>query len=239
MKFATIDFLTTFRDNIRMIQDLEKLFKSAANPTVAAEQSAYLRNLFPFFGIAKPDRAILEKEIFKKTKIEDLASLQKTLLKLWEKDRREFHYAALTLAQKYRKLMTPEILPTLEIMIRNQSWWDTVDTIAPNLIGYLVQTYPELTHIMDRWIEDSYLWIRRAALLHQLRWKQATDEKKLFAFCQKTCHEKEFFIQKAIGWVLREYSKTDPKAVKKFISQHRERLSNLSVREASRHMTFL
>ena len=217
-----------------MIQDLEKLFTSAANPAVASKQSAYLRNLFPFFGIAKPERAVLEKEIFKKTKIENLSSLQKILLKLWEKDQREFHYAALTLAQRYRKIMTPAILPTLETMIRNQSWWDTVDTIAPNLIGYLVKTYPELTPVMDRWIEDSYLWIRRAALLHQLRWKQETDEKKLFTFCAKICHEKEFFIQKAIGWVLREYSKTNPKAVGKFISQHRGRLSSLSMREGSR-----
>jgi 3-methyladenine DNA glycosylase AlkD len=89
---------------------------------------------------------------------------------------------------------------------------------------------------MDRWIEDPYLWIRRAALLYQLRWKQETDEEKLFSYCQKTLHEKDFFIRKAIGWVLREYSKTNPKAVKKFISSHRNHLSNLSIREGSKYL---
>jgi 3-methyladenine DNA glycosylase AlkD len=219
-----------------MIKDLEKLFSSAANPEIALKQSAYMRNLFPFLGITKPARTLLEKEIFKKAPVRDLAILQKTLLELWRQDHREFHYTALCLAERHRKIFTPEILPTLEAMIRTKSWWDTVDTIAPNLIGHLVKTHPHLTGVMDRWIEDPYLWIRRAALLFQLRWKQETDEERLFAYCQKTMHEKDFFIRKAIGWVLREYSKTKPQAVEKFISHHRPRLSNLSIREASKYL---
>lgn len=219
-----------------MIKDLEKIFTAAANREIALKQSAYMRDLFPFFGIAKPERALLEKAIFKKTEIVNQEALQKILLSLWKQDHREFHYAALTLAQKYRKILTPEALPTLETMIRNKSWWDTVDTIAPNLVGYLVKTYPELSSEMDRWIEDSYLWIRRAALLHQLRWKEETDEEKLFSYCEKTCHEKDFFIRKAIGWVLREYSKTNPKSVETFLSHHRLRLSPLSIREASLYL---
>jgi 3-methyladenine DNA glycosylase AlkD len=219
-----------------MIKDLEKLFKSAADPEIALKQSAYMRDLFPFLGIAKPQREILEKEVFKKTKLQDLAALQKILLELWQKDHREFHYTALCFAQRHRKILTPEILPTLETMIRNKSWWDTVDTIAPNLVGHLVKTHPALTKIMDRWIEDPYLWIRRAALLHQLRWKDETDEEKLFSYCEKTMHEKDFFIRKAIGWVLREYSKTNPNAVEKFITLHESRLSNLSIREGSKYL---
>lgn len=219
-----------------MIKDLERLFRSSANPDIALKQSAYMRNLFPFLGITKPQREIIEKEIFKKTKLQDLAALQKTLLELWQQDHREFHYTAVCLAQRHRKILTPEILPTLEAMIRAKSWWDTVDTIAPNLVGHLVKTHPHLTDAMDRWIEDPYLWIRRAALLFQLRWKQDTDEERLFAYCQKTLHEKDFFIRKAIGWVLREYSKTNPSAVKKFLSFHQSRLSNLSLREASRYL---
>jgi 3-methyladenine DNA glycosylase AlkD len=221
---------------IGMIKNLEKLFNSVANPEVAAKQSAYMRNLFPFLGITKPQRELLEKEIFKKTQMHSLADLQKTLLALWQKDHREFHYTALCLAQRHRKIFTPEILPTLEAMIRANSWWDTVDMIAPNLVGHLVKTHPDLTKIMDRWIDDPYLWIRRAALLYQLRWKQETDEDRLFGYCEKTLHEKDFFIRKAIGWVLREYSKTKPAAVKKFISAHRSRLSALSVREASKYV---
>ncbi len=219
-----------------MIKELEMLFKSAANDEIALKQSAYMRNLFPYLGLTKPQRELLEKTIFKKTKVQDLAALEKILLTLWEQDHREFQYTALCFAQRHRKILTPKILPTLETMIRSKSWWDTVDTIAPNLVGHLVKTHPELTKVMDRWIEDPYLWIRRAALLHQLRWKEDTDEEKLFSYCQKTLHEKDFFIRKAIGWVLREYSKTNPKSVKKFISLHQPRLSNLSIREGSKYL---
>jgi 3-methyladenine DNA glycosylase AlkD len=219
-----------------MIKDLEKIFLAAAHPEHALKQSAYMRNLFPFLGLTKPQRELLEKTIFKKTKVENLDALQKILLKLWEKDHREFQYTALCLAQKHRKMLTPKILPTLETMIRNKSWWDTVDTIAPNLVGHLVKLHPELTKLMDQWIEDPYLWIRRAALLHQLRWKAETDEEKLFSYCKKTLHERDFFIRKAIGWVLREYSKTNPKAVKKFISLHQTQLSTLSIREGSKYL---
>ncbi|HEX4839435.1 MAG TPA: DNA alkylation repair protein [Rhabdochlamydiaceae bacterium] len=219
-----------------MIHDLEKLFKDAANPELASRQSAYMRNLFPFLGITKPQRELLEKGIFKTTNIQDLASLEKLLLKLWKQDHREFHYTALCLAQRHRKLLTPKILPTLEKMIRTNSWWDTVDTLAPNLVGHLVKTHPELAKLMDQWIEDPYLWIRRAALLHQLRWKEMTDEEILFKYCQKTMHEKEFFIRKAIGWVLREYSKTNPRSVKKFIAKHQSSLSPLSIREGSKYI---
>jgi 3-methyladenine DNA glycosylase AlkD len=219
-----------------MIKDLETLFSAAANPAIALKQSAYMRNLFPYLGLTKPQRELLEKTIFKKTIIQNLADLEMILLKLWDQDHREFQYTALCLAQRYRKILTPKLLPTLETMIRNKSWWDTVDTIAPNLVGHLVKTHPELTKVMDRWIEDPYLWIRRAALLYQLRWKEATDEERLFGYCQKTLHEKDFFIRKAIGWVLREYSKTNPKSVKKFISEHQSHLSNLSIREGSKYL---
>jgi 3-methyladenine DNA glycosylase AlkD len=118
-----------------MLKDLEKLFTAAANREIALKQSAYMRNLFPFLGIVKPERALLEKAVFKKTEIRNLDALQKILLNLWKQDHREFHYAALTLAQKYRKILTPEISAVLETMIRKKSWWDTVDTIAPNLVG--------------------------------------------------------------------------------------------------------
>jgi 3-methyladenine DNA glycosylase AlkD len=216
-----------------MIDDIKRIFISAANPEIALKQSAYMRNLFPFLGITKPQRELLEKEIFKKASLQDLPLL---LQKLWEQDHREFHYTALCFAQRHRKLLTPEILPLLETMIRTKSWWDTVDTIAPHLIGHLVKTHPELIKVMDLWIDDPYLWIRRAALLFQLRWKKETDEKRLFSYCQKTMHEKDFFIRKAIGWVLREYSKTHPASVKSFISCHRSNLSPLSIREGSKYL---
>lgn len=216
-----------------MLEEIKTLFTSQANPEIALKQSAYMRNLFPFLGITKPQRERLEKQIFKKAPLHDLHDI---LLKLWDQDYREFHYAALCLAQRHRKMLTLEALPILERMIRTQSWWDTVDTIAPHLVGHLVKAHPELLQVMDLWIHDPYLWIRRAALLFQLRWKKETDEKRLFSYCQKRMHEKDFFIRKAIGWALREYSKTSPASVKNFISRHQLHLSPLSLREASKYL---
>lgn len=216
-----------------MIDELEKIFLAAADPQNAQKQSAYMRNLFPFFGITKPQRVLLEKPFFKTVSAEKFST---TMTALWKRKEREFHYAAIELAKHHKKLWTPEALSLFESMIRTHSWWDSVDDIASNLIGALVKTHSELIPLMDQWILDSDFWIRRTALLYQLKWKKATDEKRLFAYCEKTLHEKEFFIRKAIGWVLREYSKTHPHSVQNFLSQYRHRMSNLSLREASKYI---
>jgi 3-methyladenine DNA glycosylase AlkD len=216
-----------------MIEELERTFLAAADPQIATAQATYMRDLFPFFGIKKPHRALLEKPFFKTISEENF---HPTMHALWKRKEREFHYAALGLAKHHKKLWTPEILPLFESMIRTHSWWDTVDDIASNLVGALVIKYPELALLMDHWIVDPDFWIRRTALLHQLKWKKATDEERLFAYCEKTFPEKEFFIRKAIGWVLREYSKTHPESVRKFLSKHQQRMNNLSIREASKYL---
>jgi 3-methyladenine DNA glycosylase AlkD len=219
-----------------MLRELEKLFHNAANASVAQKQSSYLRDLFPFLGITKPQRELIEKPLFKKTPLADLPALEKIVLQLWKRDQREFHYTALCFAHRHRKLWTPETLPLFESMIRRHSWWDTVDTLAANHVGHLVKAHPSLIRTMDAWIDDPYLWIRRTAIIFQLRWKKETDEARLFEYCAKRMHEKEFFIRKAIGWALREYSKTNPKTVRRFVESHRNKLSNLSIREASKYL---
>jgi len=217
-----------------MMDELEKIFLAAANPEIARKQSAYMRNLFPFLGLTKPQRELLEKQLIKKEL--DLSMLKSILARLWEKEEREFQYTALCLSLRHKKIWTPATLSTFESMIRNKSWWDTVDVLAANHVGLLVKTHLQLVKTMDKWIADPYLWIRRTALLFQLRWKKETDEERLFEYCKRTMHEKDFFIRKAIGWALREYSKTHPKAVEKFIDAHRAQLSNLSIREGSKYL---
>lgn len=221
---------------MNLVHALEKVFLHHKDSEIAGQQKAYLKHQFAFLGIKKPVRALLEKEVFKQFPLASEQDLTDMLRMLWAQEAREFQYAACELAYKYKKLWTPSILTAFEYMIREKSWWDTVDDVAVNLVGLLVQKYPELTDRMDAWIHDEHLWIRRTALLHQLRWKHATNQTRLFDYCFITMHEKDFFIRKAIGWVLREYSKTNPQAVRLFIEQHDACLSGLSIREASRYL---
>ena len=93
-----------------------------------------------------------------------------------------------------------------------------------------------MNEILDKWITDENLWIRRSAILAHLKHKENMDQEKLFSYCIQCAHEKEFFIQKAIGWVLREYSKTQPEGVSNFIEENNELLSNLSIREGMKHI---
>ncbi|MBI2743558.1 MAG: DNA alkylation repair protein [Chlamydiales bacterium] len=221
----------------KLISELERAFAAAADPQSAKKQSAYLRNLFPFWGIPKPQRALIEKKIFAEIKMRDSEELERTLALLWQRDEREFQYTAIALGKRYKKFWSLKTLDLVEKMIREKSWWDTVDDLAANLVGPLVKAHLELALRMDAWIEDPYLWIRRTALIFQLRWKKETDTTRLFGYCKKTMHEKEFFMRKAIGWALREYSKTEPKQVSIFIKESSTLLSPLSIREGSKYLS--
>lgn len=220
----------------RVIPHLEELFAQSADPLIAKDQAAYMKNQFIFHGIKKPVRAQLQKECFKKFPLSTQAELIAVIEQLWLKSEREYQYAALDLAQKYSKLWSPEIFPLFERLIRTKSWWDSVDSIASNLIGKLFLKHLNLHIHMDTWIKDDNFWIRRTALLYQLKHKKETNHVKLFFYCAQTMHEKEFFIRKAIGWALREYSKTAPDRVKNFIDEHKSRLSLLSLKEGSKYL---
>ncbi|MCE2982696.1 MAG: DNA alkylation repair protein [Parachlamydia sp.] len=221
---------------MRLVHELEQAFISGADEVQAERKSAYMRNLFPFYGLPTPLRKALQKPLFKSHPIGNETQLRQLLEDLWMKEQREFQYAALDAAESFRKKASPQILEHYAEMIRKKSWWDTVDAIAPNLVGPLVAQQPMLVDVMDQWVQDDDLWIRRAALLFQLRWKKQTDSKRLFAYCAKLMHERDFFIRKAIGWALREFSKTDPKAVREFIESHRLQLSPLSIKEGSKYV---
>jgi len=212
-----------------MIYSLKQAFETASDPHIAKQQAAYMKNRFPFLGIKAPIRRVLQRKVFILPE-----NLQETLVTLWKLPEREYTYAALDLAQKYRNKLTD--LSFIRYLIETRSWWDSVDILASNVLGYFVLKRPSLLNDMDKWIEDSNFWIRRSALLCQLRWKEKTDKARLFSYCKKTAPESEFFICKAIGWSLREYSKTAPQNVTAFIQENHALLSPLSLREASKHL---
>lgn len=223
---------------MNLISDLVQRFSLAEDISNAHGQQAYMRNLFVFHGIKKPTRAALQKEVFSSHSITTEKELISSLSLLWELPQREYQYTTLDLAYKYRKLWTSDMFSTFESFIRTKSWWDTVDTLASKLVGSLVQNNPGLSKTMDAWILDNNMWIRRSAIIYQLSYKDKTNAEQLFRYCRTCMHEKEFFIQKAIGWALRSYARTAPKQVIAFLTAEKDSLAPLSYREASKHLKF-
>ncbi|MDX2243632.1 MAG: DNA alkylation repair protein [Leptolyngbyaceae cyanobacterium bins.302] len=207
-------------------------FERQQDAEKAIAMAAYMKNLFPFWGIQAPEQERIAKQIYPQLKpLVTEAWLGETALLLYRQPQREFHYFAVGLLRKFFAELTASSLPIVEELILTHSWWDTIDPLAYRITGGLVLKFPELLPTIEAYSTHENLWLRRVAILHQLDYKQKTDVERLFRCCTLNGASKEFFIQKAIGWALREYAKTDSEAVITYIRQHRDRLSNLSKRE--------
>ena len=213
-----------------MIDQLEAVYRANADSARAVAMAAYMKDKFPFFGIATPRRRALEREVRSKGSLDE-ATVLALANGCWARSEREFQYFACDELRRYAKQLSPDALPAVEALITTKSWWDTVDALTYN-VDDLVHRHPELRAVMDRWLVGDDMWLTRVAILHQMRRKEATDADWLFAACRARAHENEFFIRKAIGWALREYSKTDAAAVTQFVAEHADVLSGLSQREA-------
>lgn len=200
----------------------------------AQKMADYMRGLFPFLGITSPERRVLVREALTGMPRPEEGALLAMADELWTMPEREFQYVACDLLVRYVRALTPAALPALERLILTKSWWDTVDALANRVVGSIALRYPETRPVMDRWRDSDEMWLVRAAILHQERWKERTDADWLFAACAQHAPHRDFFIRKAIGWALRSYAKTDPEAVRAFVDSQGERLSGLSRREALR-----
>jgi 3-methyladenine DNA glycosylase AlkD len=222
---------------IQFLSKLEALFKAHANAKEAEGMQKYMKNLFPFLGIKKPLRKELTKELYKEIKTcVNEAWLIKTIDLLWKKPEREFQYVALELMQRFApKHLTASAWPSVEKWLIKKSWWDSVDAISVYAVAPMVQNFPEVKKQVKRYISHKNFWLKRVAIIHQLPYYEKTDEAFLWEACLKNADDKEFFIRKAIGWALRQYSRSNAKAVKTFVEANRDKLSPLSIREALKH----
>jgi len=218
------------------VEELAIWFRGHANPAIAAPMEAYMRNKFPFLGIKTPERNRLTKEFWAKRGIPTGDDLLEVVQLLWELPEREFQNVAMAFLGKHGKRANKEDIDTFEQLVVTKSWWDTVDYLASHTMGDQLAKYPELIpDYPERWIGSDDFWLRRTALLYQLRYKERTDVGRLFEYIERCKDENEFFIRKAIGWALREYSKTDGDAVRRFVEK--TPLAPLSVREALKHIS--
>lgn len=208
---------------------------AVAVPADAASMQAYMKTTMPFFGVKKPLRVPINREVKERFAPNDRVEYEAAVRALWALPHREEKYTALFYARQFKRLITSESLGLYEQLIREGQWWDFVDEVAGGIISQVyLHERSTLRPIMKAWIDDGDMWIRRSALLSHLKHRTDTDEVQLFDFCRRRMHEKEFFIKKAIGWVLREYAKPRPEAVRAFLLAEKDNLSGLSFREAAR-----
>lgn len=221
----------------KLVRFVSSELKKLADPKKAPAMAAYMKTDSGFYGVQKPDRIPIFKEVKKNFKPSSRAEYEDAVRALWNLPYREEKYIGLEYATQFVMLATPETMPLFEEIIRDGAWWDYVDVVASHLVGKVYLTSRDkIAPVMDAWIEDDDFWIRRTAILSQLKHKKETDEKRLFKYCKARAHEKEFFIRKAIGWALREYSYTEPDVVAKFLLDNRAELSPLSFREGAKNL---
>lgn len=216
-------------------QPLDVLFNENANPVVAEGAKKYLRNQFEFYGVAAPVRRKILANFLVSNKIPESNALSEIVRSAWEHPRREMHYAAMEFLFKAKKQFEPQSIQLLHYMITHQSWWDTVDYIAPNLLHHYLKSFPDRKlSIISEWMASDELWLQRSCLIYQLKARQNTDAELLFSLIRQLAGHKDFFIRKAIGWALRTYARTNPTEVLQFVDA--VELSGLSKREALKHL---
>jgi len=203
------------------------------NAEQAAKMAAYMQNKFAFLGISKPKLKEIIKPYIKESKKYGLD--WKFVNICWKKDYREAQYVAVEYLDSSIKLLTDNDLPNLKKLIITKSWWETVDSIDA-VVGKLVLNYKQLEKEMLKWSKDENIWVRRVSIDFQLQYKEKTNQKLLEQIIINNFGTDEFFINKAIGWSLREYSKTNQKWVKGFIDKYKNQLHKLSVKEGSKYL---
>jgi len=215
------------------IRTLESEFSKHADSKIASEQKAYLKNQFEFFGMKTEARRVVQKPFLIKSFLPPKGEAKEIIKELWLKPEREYQYFSQELAQRYIKQFEKSDIKLFEFMVVNKSWWDTVDFIATKLIGEYFKTYPEQREqYVRKWIDSKNIWLQRSAILFQLKYKEKLDTQILTFVINSLLGSKEFFINKAIGWILRQYSRTNPNWVIDFVNK--TSLAPLSRREALR-----
>ena len=214
--------------------DLITDFEENRNELLAESMSKYMQDKFRFLGVRGATRTEIYKKYFpdaRKTKIIDWDFVESC----WNKEEREFQYVVVYYLKAMQKFLKREDISRLKYLIVTKSWWDTVDLLA-KVIGSLVIRIKGYDQIMLEWSKDSNIWLRRVAILYQLSLKDKVDEIILDKILVNNLGDNEFFINKAVGWALRDYSKFNPEWVREFIKKNKDNMANLSIREASKYI---
>ena len=208
-----------------------------ADPARALAMKAYMKQRYDFLGVPTPARRLALKPLLAALTTADADVLLAGAEQLWAMPEREFQYAAIDILAKFSRKLELEHVPAMLELAQQKSWWDTVDGLA-GVIGDILHRHrhsQQMEELVEAVLIHPDLWVRRIAMLHQLRWKSDTDATRLFRFAATLAPESDFFIRKAVGWALRDYSWHQPLAVREFVDRMGDKLSPLSRREALRN----
>lgn len=214
--------------------EIKNIFQENKDEQNAVKMSSYMRNLFTFYGLPTPKRKTLYKELLKsekKNKVIDWAFLDKC----YKDEHREFQYLVMDYLFAMQKFLTFDDVPKIEKYIRTKQWWDTIDGFD-RIVGNIAFVDDRINNLMLKWSTDEDFWVRRIAIDHQLCRKEKTNIELFEEILVNNFGSKEFFINKAIGWSLRDYSKTNPDWVRAFIEKYKNQMDKLSVKEASKYL---
>ena len=217
-------------DEIALLNDL----KNNSDSERAVQMKAYMRDRFDFLGLPAAKRRLVMRPYFKaetETDQVDWAFVQS----FWAQPFRECQYIVCDYLSFKQDLLVPDDMSKIKQLALEKSWWDTIDSLD-KVIGKLALDYPELNDVLLDWSTDDTIWLRRIAIDHQRLRKQAMDTQLLEKIIKNNLSSQEFFINKAIGWILRDYSKTDPEWVTQFIDTHQKEMHPLSIREGSKYL---
>ena len=218
-------------------KQLEKILKAQSDPTKASQMKAYMRNKFEFFGVPAPLRKEIIRSEWKANKEFIKSNFRSIVGQLWEGNERELQMLAMDILGRCEKNLILDDLDLIQKLITTKPWWDTVDFLASNSIGHIIKSnMGQQKRLCDSMMNSNNLWLQRTAILHQLKYKHQTNYDLLFNLILQTIGSKEFFINNATGWALRQYSKYNPERVSKFIAQHQTKLSTLTIREGCKYL---
>ncbi|MGT2770079.1 DNA alkylation repair protein [Streptococcus intermedius] len=215
------------------VEDIFQELKEVANSDDAVHMKTYMKNQFEFLGVKTPIRRQISKIVFKKN--HNFPIDWDFINQAWEKPYREMQYVVLDYLQLKQTSLASNDLTKVKELAQTKPWWDTIDFLSRS-VGYICLHYPGTKKIVLDWSTDEDIWLRRLAIEHQLLQKEQTDVLLLEQILLNNLEQTEFFINKAIGWALRDYSKTNPDWVRDFIQMHKEGLTSLSIREGSKYL---
>lgn len=221
---------------MNFIQNIEHVLRAKANREVAIPMEDYMKNNFSFLGIKTEERRSIFNENCTKYKDEIKSNFRAIAWSLFTMKEREFHQCGMDLIIKeIKKKYILEDIQLIEKMLITNSWWDSVDALAKYLLGGYLQAFPQENYkIIERFSNSDNMWLNRSAIIFQLSYKEKTNFEILKSECERHKNSDEFFIQKAIGWALREYGTYNPKAVIEYVNS--TNLKPLSKREALRKL---
>jgi 3-methyladenine DNA glycosylase AlkD len=217
---------------------LEPTLREAGNAERAEGEKAYLKSDLTFIGTGVPVIRSVAKRLRREFPDLGHADLVELVHALWRPPVHELRSLAIAVLEVYRERLEASDLPLIEDLLRQCNTWAHVDWLAVKVAGPLIDRRPDSEAIRERWSRDDWMWLRRSALLSYLETLRAGqgDFESFARLASGMLGEKEFFIRKAIGWILRDVARKRPELTTGFLDAHLERVSGLTLREGARHL---